>query len=107
MIIVYAPCDANDKLSLWVDLSSSFSEFLRSWCCAGGFNTVKCLEEQHGCAQFSVGIGDFNNFIDRCELTNLPLVGMKFTWYGPKAKRSRIDRFLLSSQWLLQFQNLC
>ncbi|XP_068486497.1 uncharacterized protein [Phaseolus vulgaris] len=46
-------------------------------------------------------IGDFNEFIDKNMLVELPLVGKKFTWYKPDGfAKSRLDRFLVSMEWL-------
>jgi len=40
---------------------------------------------------------NFNNFIDRHALVELPFIGRRFTWYrGDGHSMSRIDRFLLS-----------
>lgn len=40
-----------------------------------------------------------NEFIEGVKLFDLPLLNGKFTWVNCRA-RSRIDRFLLSSDWL-------
>lgn len=49
---------------------------------------------------------DLNNFIDRCEVTDLNLLGRKFTWsngqYG--GRWSRIDRFMVHLEWLEHFK---
>jgi len=44
---------------------------------------------------------EFNNFIERSELLDIPMVGRKFTWYKPNGTvKSRIDRVLVSKEWL-------
>ncbi|EOY20672.1 Uncharacterized protein TCM_012030 [Theobroma cacao] len=58
----------------------------------GDFNIVKSIEERKRCSQSGTDISYFNDFIDSSELTDLPLVGKKFTRYGVEAKRNRIDR---------------
>lgn len=49
----------------------------------------------------------FNEFIEENNLVNLPLIGREYTWYkyGSTAM-SRIDRFLLSENWLQNWGNL-
>ncbi|XP_028074762.1 uncharacterized protein LOC114277117 [Camellia sinensis] len=46
-----------------------------------------------------------NEFIDACELNDLPLYGRKYTWCNAQEayKWSRIDRVLLSPEWLIHF----
>ncbi|KAK6276721.1 hypothetical protein POUND7_006430 [Theobroma cacao] len=95
-----------ESFFLWEDILSLRSDFPMSWCCAGDFNIVKSIEERKRCSQSGTDISYFNDFIDSSELTDLPLVGKKFTRYGVEAKRNRIDRFPLSLEWFLQFQNL-
>ena len=46
----------------------------------------------------------FNHFIDDNGLIDLPLCGRRFTWYkGDDTSMSRLDRFLLSQDWCLQW----
>ncbi|XVF09640.1 hypothetical protein REPUB_Repub07fG0111500 [Reevesia pubescens] len=72
----------------------------------GDFNTIKLGEERKGCVLTGVGIEDFNKFISEGEVLDLPLVGKKFTWYGSKNQRSRIDRFLVMPEWINMFRDL-
>ncbi|KAL7195821.1 hypothetical protein ACSBR1_035955 [Camellia fascicularis] len=48
----------------------------------------------------------FNDFIQKCELHDLPLHGRKYTWCNAQEfeKWSRIDRVLLSMDWLISFR---
>ncbi|KAL7179147.1 hypothetical protein ACSBR1_042516 [Camellia fascicularis] len=49
---------------------------------------------------------DFHEFVESMEVTDLPMLGRKFTWCNAAdgEKWSRIDRFLLSSEWLECFK---
>ena len=50
---------------------------------------------------YSREIKGFNDFIEREELVDIPLVGRKFTWFKPNGLvKSRIDRVLVSKEWL-------
>lgn len=39
------------------------------------------------------------------ELIDLPMAGRKYTWYRPNGQARRIDRFLVSSDWLMHWPN--
>nr|KYP50799.1 hypothetical protein KK1_027363 [Cajanus cajan] len=46
----------------------------------------------------------YNQFIEDVELIDLPLGGGKYTWFRPNGiTTSRIDRFLVSHEWLTQW----
>lgn len=49
---------------------------------------------------------DFIEFGNNMELIDMPMCGRKFTWsnYQERAIQSRLDRFLLSQQWLDRFK---
>jgi len=43
----------------------------------------------------------FNDFIQNCELLDIPAAGRKYTWYRPNGMaKSIIDRILVSEAWL-------
>lgn len=47
-----------------------------------------------------------NVFIDDNDFVDLLLCGCRFTWFkGDGSSMSRIDRFLLSEEWCLQWPN--
>lgn len=49
----------------------------------------------------------FGDFIVGTKLINLSLIGRKFTWYKPDGSTmSRLDRFLISEEWLDSLNNL-
>lgn len=79
------------------------------WCVLGDFNSIKSTEERKGvvCHHRSGEIELFCNFIEMCGLIDLPLIGRKFTWYKPDGRAmSRLDRFLISEEWLNYWGNL-
>ncbi|XP_068461581.1 uncharacterized protein [Phaseolus vulgaris] len=105
IVNVYAACSNSDKAVMWDALSTikSYSQN-EVWCCCGDFNAVRIMEERKGVRGLSSQkkeIKDFNKFIDRNVLVELPLVGKKFTWYkADGSAKSRLDRFLVSLEWL-------
>ena len=52
-------------------------------------------------SDYSREMREFNDFIDKSELEDIPMVDRKFTWYKPNGSvKSRIDRVLVSWEWL-------
>ncbi|EOY04512.1 Uncharacterized protein TCM_019755 [Theobroma cacao] len=93
--------------SLWEDCSSSFNSSIFGEPTEDRDDIhVRNADERTGCSKLGSSIGDFNDFINDCELSNLPLEGKKFTWFGTSAKCNRLDRFLSSAEWFLRFRKL-
>lgn len=72
----------------------------------GDFNEIRFMSERKGCLRRGRWMKDFNNFIDRLELSDLPMQGRSFTWCNAMEGDgwSRIDRFLVDPVWLERFQ---
>jgi len=46
----------------------------------------------------------FNEFIGKCELVDIPVLGRRYTCYRPNGtSRSRLDRVLVSDSWLMKW----
>ncbi|XP_057453104.1 uncharacterized protein LOC130744964 [Lotus japonicus] len=109
---IYAPCDREGKQALWERLVVlKESKNLTLWCAIGDFNAVLSPSERRGISGGSHTqrgeTDDFNQFIDKMELHDLPLVGKKFTWIRPNGQQmSRLDRALVSHEWLDYFPGL-
>ncbi|GKV41384.1 hypothetical protein SLEP1_g48927 [Rubroshorea leprosula] len=68
---------------------------------------VRNDQERKGGMSLRREMPEFNDFINECGLVDLPLIGRKFTWYQPNgASMSRLDRFLLSEEWCLNWDNV-
>lgn len=107
---VYAPCVARERKDLWKKIIRIKQEVgAGAWCVTGDFNVVKNARERRGSGR-NVFVGDsiyFERFIEDMNLMDLPLVGRKFTWYSSNdTAMSRLDRFLVSDEWLLAWPNL-
>ncbi|KAL7222099.1 hypothetical protein ACSBR1_023919 [Camellia fascicularis] len=72
----------------------------------GDFNEIRNIGKRKGCSRRKRGMKNFNNFIDRMEVTELDMLGRKYIWCNAAEgeKWSKIDRFLLSPEWLLMFK---
>lgn len=92
---------------MWEMLRDLKNHQFKHPCIVGGdFNTIRCRSERSNCRGLVQGSWEFNNFISSCNLVDLPLLGMKFTWFGPEKKCSRLDRVLLDEFWLIHFKDL-
>jgi exonuclease III len=76
------------------------------WCVARDFNSIMRREDRRGVNDVSGSMVtsemcQFGEFMEDLELVDLPLLGRRFTWYHPNGRSmSRIDRFLVSEDWL-------
>ncbi|WOH04087.1 hypothetical protein DCAR_0623493 [Daucus carota subsp. sativus] len=94
-INVYGPQHALDKIRLWSVLKNFVHEHGdKAVCLIGDFNCVRNLEERKNCIYRNSDSNFFNDFIESSELFDVRMVGSGYTWCGPSAKQSRLDRVL-------------
>ncbi|KAL4308180.1 hypothetical protein GQ457_01G006150 [Hibiscus cannabinus] len=91
---------------LWNELRTLKEATEISWIVGGDFNAVRNRSERSSCGNVLVGADKFNQFIEDCNFIDLPMIGKKFTWFGPSNKSSRLDRFLVDEFWVLQYKEL-
>ncbi|XP_076942563.1 uncharacterized protein LOC143612468 [Bidens hawaiensis] len=107
MVNVYAPQDENEKKNLWCLIESFMSHHPGMYCLFGDFNLVQFPEERLGSVFSSRNATNFNDFVDRLRVVDVPLGGLKFTRVDPAGKKfSKLDRFLLSEGLLDSAPNL-
>ncbi|GKV50269.1 hypothetical protein SLEP1_g56981 [Rubroshorea leprosula] len=107
IINIYSPCDLPSKRALWASLKNLITEIGGNWCLMGDFNAVRNEQERKGGMSIRREMPEFDEFINECGLVDLPLIGRKFTWYQSNgASMSRLDRFLLSEEWCLNWENV-
>ncbi|XP_028125261.1 uncharacterized protein LOC114322196 [Camellia sinensis] len=106
IINIYASNDVVRRKELWVTLLNLKHSFPKPWCLGGDFNEIRTVGERIGVSCRDRGMKEFNQFIDNCELVDVPMIGRKFTWCNALDgnKWSRIDRFLISPEWLVRFK---
>lgn len=105
IVNVYGPNDGASRRRVWEILKNLKQTYENPWCLGGDFNEVGSLSERLGCSQRSRGMNDFNELIDELEVCDIPMLGRKFTWCNSQegVKWSRLDRFLLSPEWMQKF----
>jgi len=105
IVNVYAPCDIAGKRALWEELRQlKVSNPNCLWCFLRDFNSMRSQEERIGSSQRMADtsdISDFNEWISDMELQEIKGFGGRFTWFRPNGTvKSRLDRFLVSDQWI-------
>lgn len=94
------------RQKLWDTLVGLKSNFSKPWCLGGDFNEIRSVGERIGCSRRDRGMKEFNSFIESCELSDIPLLGRRFTWSSAQErdKWSKLDRFLVNPEWLEVFK---
>ncbi|KAK0607568.1 hypothetical protein LWI29_016836 [Acer saccharum] len=105
---VYAANIEGERKELWKYVVEVQNSFPIPWCIGGDFNTVLSPDERRGRGCDMVSIRNFNDFVLRAKVMDLPLDGMPFTWTNSRvsAAWARLDRFLVSPEFLLWFPHL-
>ncbi|GMJ01672.1 hypothetical protein HRI_003836400 [Hibiscus trionum] len=105
-INLYAPCDKLGKQALWNEIVSLRNVWRHPWLVGGDFNAVRTRGERKGAGIRYPRMEDFNNFIERCNMIKIPLIGRRFTWISPGSKRSKLDRFFMEEHWFQAYEDI-
>jgi hypothetical protein len=82
-----------------------------AWCVVGDFNAVRNRDERRGVglsnpSLHATEIREFDGFITNLFLEDLHPMGGNFTWFHSNGvAMSRIDRMLVSEEWLSTWRN--
>ncbi|XP_058217549.1 uncharacterized protein LOC131328649 [Rhododendron vialii] len=108
VVNVYAPNEVVQRKLLWEELLNVKASSSIPWCVGGDFNEIQDVNERVGCLRIERGMRDFVDFRNNMELIDLPMLGRNFTWtnFQDRAIHSRLDRFLVSIQWMENFKLL-
>ncbi|GLT40913.1 hypothetical protein SLA2020_150100 [Shorea laevis] len=95
------------KRSLWASIKDMMTEAGGNWCLMEDFNAIRSEQEWKGGRTNRREMVEFEECISTCGLIDLPLIDRKFTWYHSNGiVMSRLDRFLLSENWCLNWGNV-
>ncbi|XP_028074483.1 uncharacterized protein LOC114276846 [Camellia sinensis] len=105
LVNIYAPNEVLGRRQLWKSLVGIHHHFPNPWCVGGDFNEIRFMGERKGCLSRDRGMKDFNELVEKLELTDMPLLGRQYTWFNAMDgnRWRRIDRFLLDVKWLEKF----
>jgi hypothetical protein len=73
--------------------------------CVGDFNIVRHTREKLRASRQTQAMTNFADFISEQGLIDLPMVRGRITWSNRQAG-SRLDRFLISTEWEEYFPDL-
>ncbi|GMI63837.1 hypothetical protein HRI_000053000 [Hibiscus trionum] len=108
LINIYAPNDQGERLIVFRELASIIQQSNLLTILRGDFNTVLRPKERLGDSFIISASKDFSNFIEASDLLDLPVSGGRFTWANTREKMSasRLDRFLISSEFSSSLRNV-
>ncbi|XP_058185619.1 uncharacterized protein LOC131302843 [Rhododendron vialii] len=106
MVNIYAPNDAHSRREVWNDVCTLKSQSQLPWCIGGDVNEINVTGKRSSCTRLDRGMRDFIQFIDNLEVVNSLMIGRRFTWsnFQDSAVHSRLDRFLMSMDFLHHFK---
>lgn len=98
---IYSPQGTHQKRLLWDELSIRIQGGDLLTLVLGDFNAVRFPSERLNCVYKKAESKFFNDFIQTSGLFEVQIVNSCYTWYGHDCKKSRLDRFLVTSDWFL------
>lgn len=103
--VVYCRDIKVEKTKLWDKLEMCRAKWGGRWIIGSDFNLTLKREERNG-NNFSVADApEFKEVLDEVGMVDLPISKGHWTWSNKKSKL-RIDRFLMSSNFLLELTNV-
>lgn len=100
-INIYAPQSTTLKATLWNNLRGCLEQLGNiPIVITGDFNSVLFKSERENCRYREVDSTNFLNFVKRSAMLNVQILNSNFTWFGPSNKRSKLDRALISHEWV-------
>ena len=105
LINVYNPCCREERVVIWDDLVKFHENPIPPSLFLGDFNEVLNPSERGSSQVSQSGVEDFQNFINKLQLIEIPAKNGWFTWYSGKAK-SKLDRLLVNVDWITAFPSL-
>ena len=97
-----------ERECLWEELWVIKGIWEDPWCLGGDFNIILFQRERSRQGRLTAAIKRFAQIVDELGLVDLPLQGALLTWNGGQNNLSwaRLDRFLVTQNWLDQFNGV-
>ncbi|XP_071712960.1 uncharacterized protein [Rutidosis leptorrhynchoides] len=107
VVNVYGPHNDEKKKMMWDCLENIMSYPNAAWVIGGDFNEVHNEEERQNCVFHDRRAAFFNDFIERTQLIEVPLIGKRFTRISDDgSKFSKLDRYLVSDLFLQLWEDI-
>ncbi|XP_015054917.1 uncharacterized protein LOC107001349 [Solanum pennellii] len=102
--VVYARCNALERLELWEELERINDRDRCPWIIGGDFNVILNEEEKLGGLPFTQHEAiDFASFICMCALSEVHTIGSNITWWNGQIEEEcifkRLDRILVIQEF--------
>lgn len=103
---VYGPHTNPEREELWDEIAGVGGLWGNQWVLGGDFNVCRFESERLNCIRRSKAMKTFSDIIQDLQVIDLPLQGAYYTWSRGAncTQESRIDRFLISSEWCDYFK---
>ena len=97
-----------ERECLWEELWAIRGIWEDPWCLGGDFNIILFQRERSKQGKLTTAARRFAQIVDELGLVDLPLQGALLTWNGGQNNQSwaRLDRFLVTQNWLDQFNGV-
>lgn len=100
-INVYGPQGTLNKKHLWDELAVAITSLNSpNIIVMGDFNAVRSASERLNCVTKKLDNRFFEDFIMSACLIEVSMNNAKYTWYGPDKNSSKLDRMLVSAEWM-------
>ena len=105
---VYGPVERNLKEIFWEELGGIRGWWEGPWCLSGDFNEILSPSERVRGGNITPSMRRFVEIVNELGLRDLPLQRGPYTWSWGRNERSmsRLDRFLVSSDWECQYSKV-
>ena len=104
---IYASTDFDERRNQWDYIKKSVEIFDIPWLCIGDFNEIKENgEKKWGRIRGKRRINNFQEFINDCELMEVPFKGQLYTCFNKRESglvRERLGRALVNMKWEKEF----
>ncbi|XP_075099236.1 uncharacterized protein LOC142176074 [Nicotiana tabacum] len=111
LTLVYASCDATERIELWDSLYAFARDMDRPWLVGGDFNVIWDEEEKFGGLPVHMNkVLDFRHCVNNCNLFDLGFKGSIYTWWNGRGEEDcifkQLDRILANAQFQQMFTGL-
>jgi hypothetical protein len=107
--VVYGPLLDHEKSEFLAELLRLRDGNDEAWLVCGDFNMIYQAADKNNDRLDRRDMRRFRSFINRALLQEVELIGRRFTWSNERGRPTleRLDRVLVSVQWLDMYQNHC
>lgn len=101
LINIYGPHKMPLQRLLWQQLSDILASQKGQPCCVmGDFNGILSENEKQNCLYRHGDIKMLRHFMDNNSLVDISLKKYDFNWFGPQNRCSKLDRVVVSLEWI-------